>query len=484
VSLVTWVQPGRIKTLEEFRAAWQGIDPALDLRAPGGADSPLAQTLDYEIRGKRPGNRFCVHPMEGWDGTDGGEASPETLRRWRRFGESGAKMVWGGEAFAVRADGRANARQLCYGDDEATRRTLDGLLAALREGHRDCGDDIDDLAVGLQLTHSGRFSRPDGSPHPLRAVARPDLERRSGEGADAPILSDEELIAIADRFVGLAVLARDAGFDFVDVKCCHGYLLHELLGARERAGAFGGDFENRAGFVYTLIDRIREAAPELGIGVRLSVADAAPFVPDGESGVGLPFVEEAGAQGFGRHPEDPLAFDLGEPLRFLRGLLERGVRLVNLTLGSPYYNPHLQRPASQPPSDGYLPPRDPLAEVARHLRTAAAVKAALPDLITVGTGYSYLQEWAGAVAAHEVGAGHVDLVGFGRMMLIYPDIVRDLLADRPLARRRICRTFSDCTTAPRHGLVSGCYPLDPFYRERDEAAEVRRIKRAQREDPQ
>jgi hypothetical protein len=140
------------------------------------------------------------------------------------------------------------------------------------------------------------------------------------------------------------------------------------------------------------------------------------------------------------------------------------VVLINVTLGSPYYCPHLQRPAAYPPSDGYLPPRDPLLEVATHLRAVRACRAAVPGLVLVGTGYSYLQQWLAHVAQHEIAAGHVDFVGLGRMVLSYPEFALDVLRGRSLERKRICRTFSDCTSAPRNGLLSGCYPLDPYYK--------------------
>ena len=150
--------------------------------------------------------------------------------------------------------------------------------------------------------------------------------------------------------------------------------------------------------------------------------------------------------------------------------------MVNLTLGSPYYNPHLQRPAAYPPCDGYLPPEDPLHQVAAHLRVARACKAAFRDLAFVGTGYTYLQEWLPHVAQHEVGGGHVDFVGLGRMVLSYPGLPRDVLNGQSLERRKICRTFSDCTTGPRNGLKSGCYPLDEHYRDDQAADRLRAIK--------
>jgi NADPH2 dehydrogenase len=156
------------------------------------------------------------------------------------------------------------------------------------------------------------------------------------------------------------------------------------------------------------------------------------------------------------------------------------IPLVNITLGSPYWNPHLQRPAAYPPSDGYLPPTDPLLMVGQHLAVTRALVQACPKTTFIGTGYTYLQEWLPHVAQHEVAAGHVQMIGLGRLVLSYPDLPRDVLAGRPLQRKRICRTFSDCTTGPRNGMLSGCFPLDPYYSEMPEAARVKAINQENR----
>jgi len=177
--------------------------------------------------------------------------------------------------------------------------------------------------------------------------------------------------------------------------------------------------------------------------------------------------------------DDPLSMDLAEPLRLLELLRDAGVAAVNLSAGSPYTVPHLQRPAIFPPSDGYPPPEDPLVGVWRQIEAAGRAKAAVPDLPMVGTGYTYLQEYAAHAAQAAVREGLIDIVGLGRMVLSYPDYPADALAGRPLVRGRICRTFSDCTTAPRHGLPSGCYPLDDYYKSLEPAAaQVKAIKAA------
>ena len=267
------------------------------------------------------------------------------------------------------------------------------------------------------------------------------------------------------------------------MKCCHGYLLHELLAARSRPGPYGGSLESRTRLLRRIVEGIRSDCAGLEIGVRISIGDIFPFAPRPEDGVGQALGLERFLPyefGFGVDPRDPLRIDLTEPLQLLELLKGLGIRLVNLSLGSPYTCPHLQRPAAFPPSDGYLPPEDPLLQVAEHLRAARQCKLAQPELIFVGTGYTYLQEWLPYVAQHEVGSGHIDLVGLGRMVLSYPELPRDVLRGVFPRRKQICRTFSVCTTAPRSGMISGCFPLDEHYRGRPEAKELvrRRGRRA------
>jgi NADPH2 dehydrogenase len=424
----------------------------------------------------RVGNRFCILPMEGWDGTAEGEPSELTRRRWANFGRSGAKLIWGGEAVAVREDGRANPHQLLA--SPRTQKSLAALREHLVASHRErFGANADrDLHVGLQLTHSGRFARPrlHDRPEPLVAYAHPVLDRRFAGGVRQ--LDDDELTRLVGQFVAAARLARDTGFAFVDFKHCHGYLGHELLGARARPGRYGGSLDNRTRFLREVIDAIRAEVPGLGIAVRLSAFDMVPYRKD-EHGVGVPEVASGGyAHGFGVLRGEDLAGALEEARAVLRVLSARGVHWICVTAGSPYYSPHIQRPALFPPVDSYGPPEDPLRGVARQISATAQLKAAFPDLVFVGSGYSYLQEWLPHVAQHNVRLGLVDCVGLGRVVLSYPELAADVLAGAPLRRKSICRTFSDCTTAPRMGLVSGCFPLDPYYAGLADAERLRAAK--------
>lgn len=458
--------PGRFKTIEQFRDHVQSIDPSFECDLEVDAGGPLSTATRFGDR--ELSNRFVVHPMEGWDGTLEGGPGEHTLRRWRRFGESGAALVWGGEAFAVQADGRANPNQLCLRDDASTSADLSALLAALHDG---C-EDGDEPMVGLQLTHSGRFSRPgSGEMAPHVAVRHSILESKYPAAASAPVLDDDQLQIIRDEFLRAATIAASVGFEFVDIKCCHGYLLHELLGARSRPGRYGGDFEGRTRLLREIIESIRTTLPALRVGVRVSILDVQPHQADPDTRIGTPMGIEPG-YGFGI---DDGEWD--EPGQLLQLLESLGVEAMNITIGSPYYCPHVQRPAAYPPSDGYLPPDDPLLGVLKHLEATRRCKELAPRMLVIGSGYSYLQEWMPHVAQHEVRAGHVDGIGLGRMMLSCPGLPRDVLAGRLPDRKLICRTFSDCTTAPRNGMISGCYPLDAHYTDMPQAQQVRVLRK-------
>ncbi len=454
---------------EHLRSLQVAIPCDLELAPP--ADSPFL--LPLQRGGITIGNRIAINPMEGWDAAPDGNPTELTYRRWQKFGASGAKLVWGGEAVAVSASARANPNQLVMAPH--TRENIARLRVVLVAEHRKSMGSDDDLLIGIQLTHSGRYCRPyvHDRPEPRILYRHPILDRRLNLPDDYPLLTDAEIEAVIEDFHTAARAAWELGFDFVDIKHCHGYLGHEFLSAHTRSGRYGGSFENRTRFLREIVQGIRANAPGLKIGVRLSAFDTVPFRPDpaqssnGKRGSGVPDDYKHLIPfnwGFGLDPHDPTQEDLTEPIRFLSLLEELQIPLVNLTAGSPYYNPHLQRPALFPPSDGYLPPHDPLIEVGRQLNVARQLKRLFPDLIVVGTAYSYLQDFLPYVAQPVLREGWVDAVGLGRMTLTYPEILLDAAQRRPLQHKRICRTFSDCTTAPRNGLPSGCYPLDGHYK--------------------
>ncbi len=502
-----------LKTVADFRAhvASLGLEiPAEDTIATG--DSPLLQPLSQVVvNGKTIGNRWAIHPMEGWDGTTDGGVTEEMRRRWQRFGESGAKLIFGGEAMAVRPDGPANPNQIII--QERNKAGIAELREILVKAHQDRYGNTDDLVIGFQLTHSGRFCRPvDKKRWESRIAYRhPILDRKFNVTSDDQILSDADIEKLILCYVKSARIAADVGADFVDLKHCHGYLLHEFLGAFTRPGKYGGSFENRTRILREIIEGIRADGNKIDIGVRLSAFDFVPFKPDpalsqpGKLGPGIP---EDYSQclpyryGFGVDQQNPVAYDLTETFQFADLCTKLGVKLLNLSAGSPYYNPHIQRPAAYPPSDGYQPAHDPLIDVARQLGVVRQVKAHLAksqstkakgqnendsssafglrssSLALVGTAYSYLQEYLPHVAQYVVRNGWTDMVGLGRMTLSYPDILADATTKGTLTPRFVCRTFSDCTTAPRNGLKSGCYPLDEYYKAKPEYGQLKEIKKA------
>ena len=467
-----------LKSADDFASYIAKLGLALDFdpELAVGPGAPLQQP--YQSGEFRVGNRFCILPMEGWDGTPDGRPSELTVRRWRHFGQSGAKFIWGGEAVAVSHDGRANPNQLLSNDH--TQSSLGELHRALVSAHEQQFGSSRDLLVGLQLTHSGRFARPNRKERlePRILYHHPLLDRKFGIEPAYPCLTDAEIEGIIENFVKAAVRAQNSGFTFVDIKHCHGYLGHEFLTAKTRAGKYGGSFEHRTRFLREIVEGIRRDAPGLLIGVRLSAFDLIPYRM-GSDGRGEP-EEFAGPYpfGFGADAANPLRINLAETYQFLDVLDHLSIRLVCVSAGSPYYNPHIQRPALFPPSDGYAPPEDPLAGVARLIAVTSQIKARYPHMAIVGSGYSYLQEWLPNVAQNYVRTGRVDFVGLGRMVLAYHDLPRDVLCGTPLQTKRLCRTFSDCTTGPRNGLVSGCFPLDPFYRAHPEAALLKAAKQS------
>jgi len=470
----------RFRTVDELRSHCAAIDariPFDDEPLTAAEGSPLAAPI--EIGGLKVGNRWCIHPMEGWDATTDGLPTDTLLRRWRNFGLSGAKLIWGGEAVAVVPEGRANPNQLCA--PLCGRAGFTTLLNTVREAHQERYGSCDDLVVALQLTHSGRFSNPTKAGwQPRIAYHHPLLDARHRiDPADSRcVLTDDDIERLIDAYVVAARNAEAAGFDMVDLKACHGYLVHEFLSARRRPGRFGGDFDGRTRLLRTLIERVRAEAPSLAIGVRLSLFDVVPWHKVGDRGEPWPFRESLPYDcGFGVDANDPTQIDLAEPIELLSLLHKAGVAAVNLSAGSPYTVPHVTRPAAFPPSDGYPPPEDPLVGVWRQIEAAGRVKAAVPGLVLVGSGYTYLQEYVAHAAQAVVRRGMIDIVGLGRMVLSYPDLPADVLAGKTLTRNRVCRTFSDCTTAPRHGLRSGCYPLDEFYKRLEpEASQVKALK--------
>ena len=344
---------------------------------------------------------------------------------------------------------------------------MESLLKRTRRAHKERFGRDDDLIVGLQLTHSGRFSYMK----PLIAHHAPPLDAVKGIGADHPIITDSYLEELEDSYVAAAALAANIGFDFVDIKQCHGYLLNELLACRDRSGAYGGDLAGRTRFVRNVVGKIRaKLGAGLMIASRVNVFDGPPFEKDAD-GIGRSSAGGTYRWGFGTDTESPIEPDLEEPLRLIGALRELGVSLVNVTMGSPYWNPHIGRPFERPPVDGYWPPEHPLVGVARHFRLTAEVQRAFPDVVIVGSGYSWLRHFAAAAGEANVCAGGVSIVGLGRGAIAYPDFAADLMERGEMVDRKSCIGVSYCTALMRAKnnelgqFPVGCVPRDPLFAE-------------------
>jgi len=407
------------------------------------------------------GNAMAIHPMEGCDGELDGRPGELTWRRYERFAEGGAKLLWF-EATAVREDGRANTRQLWITRDNVG--DYARICARIFELHREACGTTDDLLVPVQLTHSGRYSVP------TRTIAyhNPFIDARSGTPSDYPVISDDELERLEDSYVAAARLVLEAGFNAIDIKVTHGYLLSELMGAKTREGRYGGPLENRTRFVRNVIGKIKAAIGDrLLLCMRLGCFDCVPFMRDPQTGAGVPCAFGTPyPYGFGVNPDNPLEPDLAEVKQAIQWFREWGIELINISAGSPYYNPHIGRPFEKPDDGNYEEPEHPLLGVNRHFRIAGELQRTFPDLPMVGTAYSWLQRYAINAGAWNIEHDNIAIVGIGRNSLAYPDFARDALEKGELEELRVCKTLTYCTFLMRqknHPLgqfPTGCPPFD------------------------
>ena len=376
-------------------------------------------------------NRIVLQPMEGCDCREDGSPGELTVQKYRRAAKSGAGLVWL-EATAVCSEGRTNARQMMLTEKNLGK--FQSFLGELRRiAEEECG--IRPLFL-LQLTHSGRQSiRPMiAYRHPLYEECRPV--------SDAAIVSDAYLDTLAERYAEAARLAVLAGFDGVDVKSCHGYLFQELLSAFTREGRYGGSFANRTRLYLDAVKAVKRTIPEdVLLSSRLGVSDMVPW----------PY-------GFGTTAEGEL--DLTEPDRLIGLLTEAGVQLLNVTVGNPYYNPHINRPYHR---GGYQAPERPETGLARFELIERHIKERFPTLAVVGSGLSYYREELFVEAERRLRTGSCDLVGFGRAWLAYPSFYQDFLGGR-FDPGKCCLACSGCTALMRAGQVSGCAVFQEYYR--------------------
>lgn len=372
-------------------------------------------------------NALVVQPMEGCDADEGGAPTDWTLRRYERFAAGGSGLLWM-EAISVAPEARANPRQLMIREDNVA--SFAALIARAKEAARKAGWPAPKFIA--QLTHSGRFSRPLDAKMPIRAQRNAVLDRHQQLPEDWPIISDAELEALPALFARATRLCRQAGFDGVDVKACHLYLLSELLGALDRPAPYGGCYENRTRLYLQCVDAARAAIGGGILAARVNLYDG-----------------EAAAWGVG----EGLSLDLAEPLRLLADLRARGVSLVNVTMGTPYFNPHVNRPYAR---GGYEHPECPTWGVARLLYGCLRAQRAVPDVVCVATGLSYLRHFAPEIAAGLIAAGGARAIGFGRQAFAYPNYAADILREGAMRPERCCLTCGLCTKIMRAGGRPGC----------------------------
>jgi len=423
----------------------------------------VKQTLARKVQvgGFSVGNSIVIHPMEGCDSAPDGRPEELTWRRYERFARGGAKLIWF-EATAVRAEGRANTRQIWI--HKGTVDEFARLLEAIRRIHRERFGSADDLLEPLQLTHSGRYSVP----RRIIACHNPAVDRTTGVPADYPIISDDELERLEDDYVEAARLAAKAGFRAVDIKATHGYLLNELLSARFREGRYGGSLENRTRFIRNVTGKIRAVlGKRIMLCMRLGCYDGVPYGPQPPSNAGVPLEYPVPYLfGWGVDPNDPMKEDLTEVKQAIRWFREWGIELVNVSMGSPYFNPHVGRPFEKPDEGNYEPPEHPLLGVDRHFRIAGELQRAFPDLPMAGTGYSWLQKYAINAGARNIADGNIRFFGMGRNAIAYPEFPADALEKGELDEGRVCKTVTFCTYLMRqkdHPLgqfPTGCVPFD------------------------
>lgn len=372
-------------------------------------------------------NRFCVHPMEGSDANADGSPSPLTLKRYERFADGGSGLIWF-EAVSVLSEARASAAQLMITEQNLSAFTA---LANTIKERAFAQNGIEPVLI-MQLTHSGRFSKPTGKPQPLIAYHSEDIDARHAIDASLPTVTDEYLNELPVRFAATAALAERAGFDGVDVKCCHRYLLSELLSAFKRPGRYGGSFENRTRLFLECVDAVcAVVSSKTVVGTRLNGFDALPG-------------------GFACDKDDYMRPDLTETLRLVSKLKQRGLAVFNITTGSPYYNSYVNRPNDVEKNE------PPLQGVSRMFGVVAEIQKELGDIPVAGTGFSYLREFAPYAAAGEILAENCAFAGFGRMSFACPDFPREVLAGRVPPAGSLCTTCGACAKLLRAGGPSYC----------------------------
>lgn len=390
-----------------------------------------------EIHGKIISNRIVFHPMEGCDGTPEGAIDALTRRRYIRFAKSGAGIIWF-EATAVCNEGRANPRQLFL--NENTKDSFKSLIKEIKEVS--LKENGFEPIIIVQLTHSGRFSKPNGTPEPIVAYRNAHWEIGK-EDQPYIVATDDYLKTIPEKYSRASKLAEEVGFDGIDIKCCHGYLFNELLSATEREGIYGGSLENRTRLYFECIDAVKNTvSSDTFVTTRLNACDCFPY----------PY-------GYGVDENNDI--DLTETKVIIKSLYDKGIRLINLTLGNPYLIPHINRPCMNAPEDGDI-------GVKRIYDITKELSDSFKDIHFIASGLTYPGENAMEYAEKIIEENVCSFAGFGRLTFAYPDFYKDYLKNRKLEKNKLCLKCSKCSLLMRAGTVAGCPIRDsetymPYY---------------------
>jgi 2,4-dienoyl-CoA reductase (NADPH2) len=392
------------------------------------------------LNGIKLRNRLTVHPMEGADGTPTGSPSELTYRRYKRFAAGGAGLIWM-EACAVTPEGRANPRQIWI-----TENNLSDFQRLVEETHKaaETFDKKHKTVLILQLTHSGRYSKPYGKPAPIIAHHSKILDPLMKLGDDYPLISDDELKALEDKYAKAAILAEKAGFDGVDIKSCHRYLLSELLASYTRENSiYGGSFENRTRLLRNAVTKVKDAVKSIFVTARINAYDSMEY----------PY-------GFGVDKNDVNTPDLSEIKEIAKFFVSVNSPFLNITIGNPYYNPYVNRPFDLPTIGASTPAENQLVAVERFITVVDEIQNAIPQISIIGGGYTWLRNYFPYVAASNIKNKRVSLVGLGRMSFAYPDFIKDLTEKKELDGTKVCVACSACTQIMRDGGTTGCVPRD------------------------
>jgi len=446
-------KPFRYKNLEDLKNELERLKIVLPLNLKTENLRKIIQIKDLIIA-----NRLAIQPMEGFDAKLDGSPSELTFRRYDRYSRGGVGLIWF-EATALSKKCQSNNHQLVLTEDnlnefkklvKITKNQSNETLKSLGFKDKSC--------LILQLNHSGRYSKISGKKYPIRAFHNDKLDKAiSVKTEDGMIISDEEIKEIEELWINKAILAREAGFDGVDIKACHGYLISELLSAHIREDSiYGGkNLENRSRLFLNIISKLQQIyknESDFVITSRLGIYNGNPY----PSSFG---VTKKSGQNF------PAPVDLDEPVNLLNKLHDRGIRMANISMGNPHYVPYITRPYDSPTSGGTLPEEHPLFSVYRLLYLTSLIKNLIPqDFKLIGSGYSYFRQFAGNLASGAIQEKMIDICGFGRMSFANPNFARQIFEKGMIDKSKTCISCSKCSQLMRENKNTGCVVRNPFYK--------------------